>query len=118
MCIVDFQVGAFGSHSTFASISPSLISSKNSPRQYHCSPGGNSPSKAVFQTGNGMGATPSSSGLPNERASRSAVGLLLAGLRPDDRADLAQVQLLGERRPGRDRQEGEPAAELVRRRAG
>ena len=71
-CIVDFHVGIASANSTCFSIATSGISLTNSPRQYHWSPAGYTASNAVFHAGIGTGAIPSSSGLPNERASRSA----------------------------------------------
>src|SRR3954467_11182656 len=68
----DFHVGSLAAHSACTSKAASGTSPKKSPRQYHCSPAGNSASNAVFHTGSGIGATPSSNGLPNARASRSA----------------------------------------------
>ena len=49
-----------------------------------------------------------------QRGHRLGRVLLAADVAPDDAADLAQVQLLGERRRGRHRGEGEEAVELPR----
>src|SRR3954452_19973002 len=54
------------------STAASGISVKKSPRQYHWSPGGYTPSKALFQDGSGRAWAPSSSGVPTSRASLNA----------------------------------------------
>ena len=62
MCIVDFIVGIASPKRWWMATASSGISLTKSARQYHCSPFGYRPSKALCSIGWGIGATPCISG--------------------------------------------------------
>src|SRR6266542_5619535 len=71
-CIVECIVGRFEPNSRCVSIASSLIWPKKSPRQYHWSPGGYSPSNRLWSAGYGIGAAKWKIGGPTACAAPSA----------------------------------------------